>query len=195
MRCPRCQQDNPPQAKFCLECGTPADGVASSHADLKAELAGLRSSLGESLEQQTATAEILRVIASSPTDVQPVFATILDKAMALAYAQFGALWRYEGDELLRAVEVRGAGPEARALWQEPQRFGRPLFRSSGPWKPAQILDLREIEPYRRREPLWVTTVDQEGARTLLNVPLVSDARYLGAISLWRREVRASPRRR
>ncbi len=144
----------------------------------------------EALEQQTATAEILRVIARSPTDIGPVFATILEKAMVLVGAQLGALLRYEGNELFRYVEIRGAGPETRALWQEPQRFGRPWFRSSGPWKPAQILDVRETEPYRRREPLWVTNVEQEGVRTLLNVPLVSGGRFLGAISLWRREMRA-----
>src|SRR5262245_9965404 len=145
----------------------------------------------EALEQQTATAEILRVIARSPTDVGPIFATILDKAMILVGAQLGTLMRYEGDELFRAVEVRGAGPETRAVLQEPQRFGRPFFRASGPWKPGQILDARETEAYRRREPLALAYhVEQEGMRTLLNVPLVSDARYLGAISLYRRDVRA-----
>jgi signal transduction histidine kinase len=188
MHCPRCQHENRPQATFCEACGTPL--TANPSGPPAPSYAEITSALSEALEQQTATAEILRVISSSPTDVQPVFATILDKAMALAYAQLGVLHRYEGDELFRAVEVRGAGPESRALWQEPQRFERPLFRSSGPWKPAQILDVREIEPYRRREPLWVNNVDQEGMRTLLNVPLVSDVRYLGAISLYRREVRA-----
>ena len=93
--------------------------------------------------------------------------------------------------MFRAIEVRGAGPETRAVLQEPQRFGRPLFRASGPWKPAQILDVRESEAYRRREPLaLVYQVEQEGMRTLLNVPLVSEARYLGAIALYRRDVRA-----
>ena len=92
--------------------------------------------------------------------------------------------------MFRAVEVRGAGPELRTLLQRPQRFGRPFFLTSGPWKPGQILDVRETEPYRRREPLWVNNADQEGMRTLLNVPLVSGARCLGAISLYRREVRA-----
>src|SRR5262249_17668101 len=87
-------------------------------------------------------------------------------------------------------EIRGAGPETRALWQEPQRFGRPWFRSSGPWKPAQILDVRETEPYRRREPLWVTNVEQEGVRTLLNVTLVSWGACLCAISLRRLEMLA-----
>jgi signal transduction histidine kinase/putative methionine-R-sulfoxide reductase with GAF domain len=165
--------------------------IAIENVRLFQELESRNRELTEALDQQTATGEILRVIASSPTDVGPVFATILDKAMALAGAQLGELMRYEGDELFRAIEVRGAGPETRAVLQEPQRFGRPFFRASGPWKPAQILDARETEAYRRREPLaLVYHVEQEGMRTLLNVPLVSDARYLGAISLYRREVRA-----
>jgi two-component system, NtrC family, sensor kinase len=210
MHCPRCQHENRPQATFCETCGTPLTAnpsgpPAPSYAELTsalseglerqqatAELLQTRNrELAETQEQQTATAEILRVISSSPADVQPVFATILDKAMALVGAQLGELMRYEGDELFRAIEVRGAGPETRAVLQEPQRFGRPFFRASGPWKPAQILDARETEAYRRREPLaLVYHVEQEGMRTLLNVPLVSDARYLGAISLYRRDVRA-----
>jgi signal transduction histidine kinase len=210
MHCPRCQHENPSGQKFCGACGTPLTAnpsgpPAPSYAELTsalseglerqqatAELLQTRNrELAETQEQQTATAEILRVISSSPADVQPVFATILDKAMALVGAQLGELVRYEGDELFRAIEVRGAGPETRAVLQEPQRFGRPFFRASGPWKPAQILDARETEAYRRREPLaLVYHVEQEGMRTLLNVPLVSDARYLGAISLYRRDVRA-----
>ena len=140
--------------------------------DLETRLADALKREAEALEQQTATAEILRVIASSPTELSPVFATILDKAMVLASAQLGALFRYEGDEPFRAVEVRGAGPELMALWQQPQRLGRPFFRTSGPWKPAQILDVRETEAYRRRDPLWVNNAEREGMRTLLNVPLV-----------------------
>ena len=61
MKCPRCHQDNPSQATFCLECGTPADSLATSYLDLKDELERLRSSLTKALEQQTATVEILRV--------------------------------------------------------------------------------------------------------------------------------------
>ena len=83
MKCPRCHQDNPPHARFCLRCGTPADGVAKSYADLKDELEGLRSSITEALEQQTATGEILRVIASSPTDLQPIFDAIAESAVRL----------------------------------------------------------------------------------------------------------------
>jgi GAF domain-containing protein len=194
MQCPRCQHENRPEAKFCEECASRLAGASPPtrpHAgDLKGEVERLRQALTEALDQQTATAEILRVISSSPTGLGPVFATILDKAMALVGAQLGVLWRYEGDELFRAVELRGAGPEHRALLREPLRFGRPFFRPSGPWKPAQILDVRETEPYRRRDPIWVNNVEQEGMRTLLHVPLLSEARYLGAIALYRREVRA-----
>jgi hypothetical protein len=150
MHCPRCQHENRSQATFCEACGTPLTAnpsgpPAPSYAELTsalsealerqqatAELLQTRNrELAETQEQQTATAEILRVISSSPADVQPVFATILDKAMALVGAQLGELVRYEGDELFRAIEVRGAGPETRAVLQEPQRFGRPFFRASG----------------------------------------------------------------
>jgi hypothetical protein len=91
MQCPRCQQDNSSHAKFCFECGTPVDGAASiqrSYPDLsseidrlKGEIEGLRRSLGEAVEQQTATSEILRVISSSLTDAQPVFDAIVRSAI------------------------------------------------------------------------------------------------------------------
>jgi GAF domain-containing protein len=173
---------------FCGACGTPL--TANPSGALASSYSELASGLSEAREQQAATAEILRAIASSPTNLGPTFATILDRAMALVGAQLGVLWRYEGDEVFRAVEVRGASPESMTLWQQSQRIGRPFFRTNGPWKPGQILDVRETEPYRRRDPLWVSNVEQEGVRTLLAVPLVSETRYLGAIALWRQEVRA-----
>jgi hypothetical protein len=82
--------------------------IAIENVRLSTELEARNGELTEALEQRTATSEILRVIARSPTDVGPVFATIVDKAMALVGAQLGVLWRYEGDEVFRAVEVRGA---------------------------------------------------------------------------------------
>ena len=85
MKCPRCQQDNPPRAKFCLECGAPVNGSipTASYAELRGDNDRLRLSLAEAIdeateasEQQRATSEILRVISDSPTDVRPVFDAI-----------------------------------------------------------------------------------------------------------------------
>jgi hypothetical protein len=82
MQSPRCRQENPTSHTFCREHGTPLarleEGVQPppSYADLQ-------RSLTQALEQQTATSEILRVISSSPTDVPPVFETILDSAKRL----------------------------------------------------------------------------------------------------------------
>src|SRR5215510_8516984 len=144
MQCPACQHKNAPTMKFCGECGTPLTATPSgpaarSYAEitkalseaLEQEQARTRE-LAEAHEQQTATAEILRVISSSPTDVGPVFATVLEKAMVLAGGQLGTLWRYEGDERFRAVEVRGAGPGRRARGRNLSGTGGPSFERGRP---------------------------------------------------------------
>ena len=92
--------------------------IAIENVRLFQELERRNRELGEALEQQTATAEILGVISSSPTDLAPVFDKILDKACALSDAQLGAVFRLEGETLRRrgvargAAGVRGAPPDA-----------------------------------------------------------------------------------
>ena len=98
MHCPRCQHENRPQAKFCEECAGPltaASPTAQSDADLQGEVENLRRALSEALDQQTATGEILRVISSSPTDVQPVFDAIVKSAVRLCSAFIGDVYRFE----------------------------------------------------------------------------------------------------
>src|SRR6266853_4474052 len=89
MQCPRCQHENRPQAKFCEECAKRLNGARlprGSHADPTEEVEDLRRALTEALERQTATSEILGVISSSPTDLQPVMNAVADSAARLCEA-------------------------------------------------------------------------------------------------------------
>jgi hypothetical protein len=111
MQCPQCQQDNPSHAKFCLECGIPVRRTDASGPP-KASYADLERDLTESLEQQTATREILRAIASSPTEMQPVFDTIADCAMRLCGGNQGLVITFDGELMYIGALVDTAGAEA-----------------------------------------------------------------------------------
>ena len=115
--------------------------IAIENVRLFQELERRNQELSEALEQQTATAEILGVISSSPTDLAPVFDKILDKACALSDAQLGAVFRLEG-ETFDAAAWRGVGREfAELLRTREYRVGRPMFRPEGPWHPVHIEDV------------------------------------------------------
>jgi hypothetical protein len=95
MQCCRCQQENPGQAQFCLKCGspltaTPSGAPAPSYSEIT-------TALTEAFEQQTATAEILRLIASSPTDLQPVFDAIAESAVRVCDGLYSAVYRVDED--------------------------------------------------------------------------------------------------
>jgi GAF domain-containing protein/HAMP domain-containing protein len=161
--------------------------IAIENVRLFQELDARNRELSEALEQQTATAEILRVISSSPTDLAPVFDTILDKACALSEAQLGAVFRLEG-EVFDAVAWRGVRPEFAALLETREyRIGRPMFRPEGPWHPVHIADVTNTAIMQ--EPLLAEIVRIEGVRTVLGVPLVREGRMVGSIMMYRREVR------
>jgi GAF domain-containing protein/DNA-binding response OmpR family regulator len=172
-----------------LETFADQAAIAIENARLLSALQERNAALTEALEQQTATAEILSAISRSPTDVRPVFETILERAARLCEAQLALLWIHEDGEWFRL----GGGYGARSdylqwLAQGRQRFGRPFFRESGPWRVGQFPDVRDTEPYRGGDPLWVRTADHEGMRTLLGVPLVKDGRLAGSIAVYRREI-------
>src|SRR5437764_15089172 len=119
MQCPRCQHKNPPRQKFCGECGTPVAGVAPARpdTDLKDEIEGLRRSLTEALEQQTATSELLKVIGQSTFDLQPVFETMAENAVKLCEATQAFIFRFDG-HLLRVVATHGTSTELRAFFEQ-----------------------------------------------------------------------------
>src|SRR5262247_1571510 len=166
---------------------------ASEHSQLKKKVQRLTEKLessererAEATEQQAATGEILRVIASSPTDPQPVFQTILDNALRLCEAQNGAVFRFDG-EFFRAVAWHNISPAMDAFVQStPIRPGREsaLRRVGLEKRPVHILDMLADpecivpEPYR-----------EEGMRTNLAVPLLKENDLIGAIAIHRQEVR------
>src|SRR5215467_433062 len=150
------------------------------------ELESSNTELRETREQQTTTGEILRVIASSPTDLQPVFQTILDNAVRLCEAQNGAVFRFDG-EFFRAVVWNNTSPALSAFVQNtPIPPGREsaLRRVGLEKRPVHIPDMLADsecivpQPYR-----------EEGIRTNLGVPLLKENELIGAIAIHRREVR------
>ena len=186
MRCPRCQQDNPPHAKFCLECGTPftptheTGPCGQSYADLQ-------DALTESLEQQTATAEILRVISSSPTDLQPVMDVVAESAARFCGATDASIWRLEG-ESLRLVAVHGTQPTTIPI-------GGTVAVSPRSLPGRVVLDRRTIhvEDIQAADTEFPETqararLVQVPTRTLLATPLLREDVPIGVIVLRRREV-------
>ena len=160
--------------------------IAIENVRLFQELQARNRDLTEALEQQTATSEILRVIASSPTDLQPVFQTILDNAVRLCEAQNGAVFRFDG-EVFRAVVWNNISPALSSYVQNtPIPPGREsaLRRVGLEKRPVHIPDML-AEP----ECVVPEAYREEGMRTNLAVPLLKENNLIGAIAIHRREVR------
>ena len=145
----------------------------------------------EALERETATAEVLQVINSSPGDLKPVFDAMLEKALRLCEAAFGALHTCDG-ELVHTVALRNVPlPFAEFLTKAPLRpdprrslLGKCIYER----RTIHIAD-RAAEDYAEGLPLAVAAVELGGIRALLHVPLIKDSIALGAFTIYRREVR------
>jgi signal transduction histidine kinase len=143
----------------------------------------------EALEQQTATSEILGVISGSPTDVEPVFKTILTNANRLCDASFAVLWIWDG-ETARAVAHENVSPALaeRMVTAQPRPYrGNPLGLSL---LERTIVHVGDVVTDHRFTPEEVPTYRLEGARSILAVPMLREGNLLGVINIWRREPRA-----
>src|SRR5262245_29897012 len=148
--------------------------------------------LRESLQQQTATADVLKVISASPGDMKPVFEAMLTNALRLCEAKFGHLLLYDG-ERFHATYLHNVPPAYREYWEKhgPIRPspGTGLGRIVRDKKMFHIPDLRADPAYAAREPLRVITVEKAGARSFVGVPMLKDGKLVGAIVIYRQEVR------
>jgi GAF domain-containing protein len=185
MQCPRCQHENPTTKKLCGECGTPLRQTNASGAP-GASYADLQRALSESLDQQTATSEILRVISSSPTDVQPVFDTIVRSALRLCNGATAAVFRMDGGILHHPANY-GGFPEALAAARA--RYPRPVGMDSIPG--IAILTRSEYEVRDTEAPAALEMSRETGRilgiRSLFAVPILREDDAVGAIVVTRRE--------
>jgi two-component system, NtrC family, sensor kinase len=152
-----------------------------------------RRELAESLEQQTATAEVLRVISSSPGDLDPVFAAMLEKAVAICEAKFGNIYRWNGDalHLVATCNTPPAFAEARrySALKRPGALtvtGRTLATKAV----VHVADAAEQPGYAdKSDPAAVAAVELGGARTILAVPMMKEAELIGSFTVYRQQVR------
>ena len=164
--------------------------IAIENARLLNELRQRTTDLSESLEQQTATSEVLQVISNSPGDLEPIFAAMLEKAVRICDAKFGNIYRWDG-ETLKVV----------AMHNTPRAFAE--FRRRTPYRPSSgyigrmvatkkvvhIVDAAVGEPYTSRASATVAAVELGGVRTGLLVPMLKESELVGAFTLFRQEVR------
>ena len=164
----------------------------AAQAVIAMENARLITEQQEALEQQTATAEVLQVINASPGNLTPVFDAVPEKAMRLCEATFGLLLTYEGERFHLAAHhgVPSAYLEFREKNAAIEPHGGGAARVLETKSPFQTLDVREGEAYRTGNPISRALVDLAGARTHLGVPLLKDGEVMGAILIYRQEVRA-----
>ncbi len=154
-------------------------------ADLQEQVGALKRELTETREQQTATSEVLKVISSSPGDLEPVFEAMLDNAVKLCEAQFGVLHRYH-DGAFNPVAMVNA-PSA---YEE-------FARKRGRFVPQEgnaldvVLKTKRLvhSPDESAAPVPTASGRLAGARTQVIVPMLQDNELIGAIAIYRQEVR------
>src|SRR6266496_4740954 len=152
-----------------------AGRLESSYADLK-DRVEIRRELGEALEREKATSQVLCITSSSPSNLEPVFEAMLANATRLCEANLGILFRYDGN-VFRAVALQNVMPEhGEYLRRHPPRpdprnaVGRLLETK----QPVHIVDVTAEPAYAEGEPSRVALVEIAGARTFLAVPMLKD---------------------
>ena len=166
--------------------------IAIENARLLNELRQRTSDLTESLEQQTATSEVLQVISSSRGDLQPVFETMLEKAVRICDANFGNIYRWDGNALHLVATFNTPPAFAEARRRLPLRPAQnPLIDRMVATKSANhVIDATALSEYIERSDLGVVaSVELGGVRTVLIVPMLRENELIGSFTVYRQEVR------
>ena len=163
----------------------------AAQAVIAIENARLLSELrDESLQQQTATADVLKVISRSPGELEPVFQAMLKNAVQICGATFGMMFRYD-DASWRAAAMFGVPPAFAEFWHRgPQRPSArtALGRIAQTRQTVHIADVTKEPAYIEGEPIFVAAVNLGKFRTILNVPMLKDSELIGALAIYHKEV-------
>ena len=159
--------------------------IAIENTRLLNELRQRTTDLSESLEQQTATSEVLKVISSSPGELEPVFHAMLENATRICEANFGTLYRFEGNAFHLAAQV-----------DTPPEYAE-FLRQRGPFQPTPGGLLDRVTRTKQVNHTADETVEAVpgaparfgGARSRVCVPMLKENALIGAISIYRQEVR------
>jgi len=165
--------------------------IAIENTRLLKELRARTDDLSESLQQQTATSEVLQIISSSPTDLAPVFDKMLQNAVRVCGANFGTMLLYEGGNvtqvgLYNVPAAFAAQMKDRSFQPHPQSGLGIVIRSK---QVFHTDDLRTNVAYRDGSASIVALVDLAGARATMIVPMLREDDLIGAITIYRQEVR------
>src|SRR5262249_43867960 len=167
--------------------------IAIENVRLFDEVQARTRELSEALEQQTATSEVLSVISSSPGELEPVFKAMLENATKLCEARYGTMWLTEG-EGFRAAARHGALPAVSTeKWWTGTHFQPrsdvPLARCARTRAAVHVADMCEEPGYLAGDPWMVKGVEVAGIRSLVVVPMLKEHNLVGAIAIYRTEVR------
>jgi GAF domain-containing protein len=165
--------------------------IAIENARRLSELRQRTADLSEALEQQTATSEVLSVISSSPGDLDRVFQSMLENAVRICEAKFGFLLRYDGNAYHTMAALCPVPEYAEEMRRGPLRPhpNSALGQVARTRQVAQIADITAHPLYAERNPMLVSGAEVGGIRTIVAVPMLKDKQFIGAITIFRQEVR------
>ncbi len=169
-----------------------AGRLQESYANLERKVEQRTHELSEALEQQTATSEVLRVISSSPGELEPVFRSILENATRICEAKFGTLSLNEGDAN-RVVAMHNAPPayaelrQREPIWKPTGLMGQVSEQAVASKRAVQIADI--AGGIYKDDPLCRTFATTTQARSFVIVPLLKENAAVGVMAIYRQEVR------